>query len=122
MTKEKTSLCERYLKEITNPLIHLPKIREGATTVWHQFVIHCERRDELIQYLNEREIGTIIHYPIPPHLSEAYQYLGMKEGALPITEQYAKEVLSIPLYNGMTEEEQDFVIKCLNEFGKGEGL
>ena len=85
-------------------------------------VIHCERRDELIQYLNEREIGTSIHYPIPPHLSEAYQYLGMKEGALPITEQYAKEVLSIPLYNGMTEEEQDFVIKCLNEFGKGEGL
>ena len=122
LTKEKTSLCERYLKEIKNPLIHLPKIREGATTVWHQFVIHCERRDELIQYLNEREIGTIIHYPIPPHLSEAYQYLGMKEGSLPITEQYAKEVLSIPLYNGMTEEEQDFVIKCLNEFGKGEGL
>ena len=120
LTKEKTSLCERYLKEIKNPLIHLPKIREGATTVWHQFVIHCERRDELIQYLNEREIGTIIHYPIPPHLSEAYQYLGMKEGSLPITEQYAKEVLSIPLYNGMTEEEQDYVIKCLNEFGKDE--
>ena len=44
----------------------------------------------------------------------------MKEGSLPITEQYAKEVLSIPLYNGMTEEEQDYVIKCLNEFGKDE--
>ena len=68
--------------------------------------------------MNEKEIGTIIHYPIPPHLSEAYQYLNVKEGVLPITEQYAKEVVSIPLYNGMTDEEQDYVIYWLNQFGK----
>ena len=71
---------------------------------------------ELKEYLEKKEIGTIIHYPIPPHLSEAYQYLGYQEGAFPITEQYAKEVLSLPMYNGMTEEEQTYVIEALNAF------
>ena len=75
-----------------------------------------ERRQELIDYLNEREIGTIIHYPIPPHLSEAYQYLGIERGSLPITERYAETVLSIPLYNGMTDEEQTYVIDAINKF------
>ena len=66
--------------------------------------------------LKEREIGTIIHYPIPPHLSEAYKYLGHKIGDFPIAEKYAEEVLSLPMYNGMTEEEQTTVIKAINEF------
>lgn len=113
---EKKNICNRYLNELTNKNIELPKIREGATHIWHQFVIRCERRDELMNYLNEKGIGTIIHYPIPPHLSEAYQYLGQKEGALPITEEYAKTVLSIPLYNGMTKEELDYVIETINAF------
>jgi dTDP-4-amino-4,6-dideoxygalactose transaminase len=104
------------LSEIKNDKIILPKIREGATHIWHQFVVRSEMRDELIRYLDEKNIGTIIHYPIPPHLSEAYAYLGIKKGALPITEKYAETVLSIPLYNGMTEEEQSYVIAALNEF------
>lgn len=116
LTKERQTICEKYLKELNNDEIELPKIREGATTVWHQFVIHCKERQRLIDYLNEREIGTIIHYPIPPHLSEAYQYLGYQKGSFPITEQYADEVLSIPLFNGMTEEEQDCVIDAINKF------
>lgn len=92
------------------------KLAEGATCVWHQYVIRCEERDRLIDYLNAKGIGTIIHYPIPPHLAEAYRYLGHKEGFLPITEHLAKTVLSIPMYNGMTEEEQTYVINALNEF------
>lgn len=87
-----------------------------SSCVWHQYVIRCEERDRLIDYLNAKEIGTIIHYPIPPHLAEAYRYLGHKEGFLPITEHLAKTVLSIPMYNGMTEEEQTYVINALNEF------
>lgn len=116
LTKERVRLCNRYLDQLDNKYFELPKIREGATSVWHQFVIHCKEREQLIEYLNEKEIGTIIHYPIPPHLSEAYQYLKMEKGSLPITEKYADEVLSIPLYNGMTLEEQDYVIDCLNNF------
>ena len=113
---EKRKICTRYLNKINNPDIILPSIRDGATHIWHQFVIRTERRNELIEYLEGKGIGTIIHYPIPPHLSEAYSYLGHKKGAFPITEQYADTVLSIPLYNGMTEDELDYVIEALNEF------
>ena len=116
LTKERIRLCGTYTEELKNPAIELPRVREGATSVWHQYVIRSPKRDRLIEYLNEREIGTIIHYPIPPHLSEAYAYLGMGRGTLPITERYANEVLSIPLYNGMTEEEQQYVIESINQF------
>lgn len=116
LAEEKRQFCERYLEKLHNRNVELPKIREGATHIWHQFVIRSDARDALMQYLDEKGIGTIIHYPIPPHLSEAYQYLGMKQCDLPITEQYAASVLSIPLYNGMTIEEQDYVIQAINAF------
>ena len=116
LAEEKKDICERYLRELQNEKIRLPEVRPGATHIWHQFVIQCDERDALMRYLDEKGIGTIIHYPIPPHLSEAYQYLGWGEGSLPITERYAKTVLSIPLYNGMTREEQDYVIRAINMF------
>lgn len=116
LENEKKTLCENYLSNINNPKLDLPRIREGATHIWHQFVIRSDYRENLIQYLNINNIGTIIHYPIPPHLSEAYRYLGVRDGALPITEEYAKTVLSIPLYNGMTSDEQEYVIDILNSF------
>ena len=116
LNEERCKIADRYLKEIKNPLIKLPKIRPNADSSWHQFVIHTNKRDELQRYLSDREIGTLIHYPIPPHLSEAYSYLGKKEGDYPIAEKYAKEVLSIPMYNGMTDDEQTLVINAINEF------
>lgn len=117
LNSERCKLADRYFKEIKNPLIVLPKIRPGADSTWHQFVVHVpNRRDDLIKYLKERDIGTIIHYPIPPHLSKAYEYLGLKKGDLPITEKYANEVLSLPMYNGMTYEEQTIVINAINDF------
>lgn len=116
LEEDKRRICQRYLEGIHNDNIELPQIRKGATHIWHQFVTRTNRRQELIDYLNEKEIGTIIHYPIPPHLSEAYGYLNIQKGSLPITEKYAETVLSIPLYNGMTKEEQTYVIDILNEF------
>lgn len=116
LNSERHELCRRYLSEIKNPIIELPEVCENATTVWHQFVIRTPVRDRLIEYLNSCEIGTIIHYPIPPHLAKAYEYLGMKKGDLPITERFADEVLSLPLYNGMTEDEQSYVIEKINSF------
>lgn len=116
LADEKKKISERYLSELHNDKIILPKIREGATHIWHQFVIKSDYRDDLIKYLENEGVGTIIHYPIPPHLSEAYRHLGITEGALPITERYAKTVLSIPLYNGLTDAEQTHVIKAINKF------
>lgn len=116
LTKEREKLVKRYLIEIKNPLIQLPKLRENCTHVWHLFVVKVEDRDKFQKYLEENGIGTVIHYPIPPHLSKAYKYLGYKVGDYPITEDYANTVVSLPLYNGMTEEEVDYVIEKINEY------
>lgn len=116
ITNEKMEIANKYNNEINNCKIQLPIIPQGASCVWHQYVIRCEERNKLIEYLTKNEIGSIIHYPIPPHLSEAYKYLGYKKGGLPITEHLANTVLSIPMYNGMTIEEQDYVIEKLNSF------
>ena len=109
-------MAKRYSEEIHNDKLLLPSVCEGAESVWHQYVIRTRERDRLIAYLSDLDIHTIIHYPIPPHLSEAYAYLGWKEGDFPITEAYANTVLSIPMYNGMTFEEQSRVIQALNDF------
>lgn len=114
--EERCRIAARYMAELTSPYISLPKIRPGADSTWHQFVIHTRYRDELMAYLAEQEIGTLVHYPIPPHMSQAYQYLGVEQGSLPITEQFASEVLSLPIYNGMHQEELDYVISAINEF------
>ena len=116
LTKERKMLAERYLKGICNEKLILPKCREGADHVYHQFVIRCSQRQKLMEYLKELGIDTIIHYPVPPHLSQAYESLGYHKGDFPITEAYADEVLSIPMYNGLTYEEQDRVIDALNHF------
>lgn len=115
--EERCMIADRYYQGIMNPLIKFPKIRPGADSTWHQFVIHVPGyRNELMEYLREHEIGTLIHYPIPPHLSEAYGYLGYRKGDFPKAEKYADEVLSLPMYNGMTEEEQQTVIHVINDF------
>lgn len=116
LNDERCKIAERYLAEINNPLVKLPKVRPNADSTWHQFVIHTSKRDELQKYLADREIGTLIHYPIPPHLSEAYSYLGKIVGDYPIAEKYSKEVLSLPMYNGITDEEQTLIINAINEF------
>ncbi|MDE7354566.1 MAG: DegT/DnrJ/EryC1/StrS family aminotransferase [Acetatifactor sp.] len=116
---QRRRVCKRYKDLIRNDKLILPQVRKGADHVWHQFVIRTKYREKLIDTLNQKRIGTIIHYPIPPHLSEAYQYLNVKRGSLPVTEAYAKEVLSLPLYDGMTREEQDYIIHVVNSFGKG---
>lgn len=113
---ERSGLAAEYLRRINNPYIILPKLKEGCTHVWHQFVIRCAQREALIGHLNALGVDTIIHYPVPPHLSEAYSGLGLKAGSLPFTERLAGEVLSIPMYNGMTREEQAYVIGALNSF------
>lgn len=116
LNADRHRVCTTYLEKIKNPVIQLPEQREESTAVWHQFVITTPYRDELMAYLEKKSIGSIIHYPIPPHLSEAYAYLNMKKGSLPITEKLADEVLSLPLFYGMTEEEMDEVIEALNTF------
>ena len=113
---ERQTLKDKYLSGITHPDIILPEIREGAEHVWHLFVIRTTRRNELHDYLEAKGIHTQIHYPIPPHMQKCYSYLGHHTGDYPIAEKYADEVLSLPFYNGMTEEEINCVIEAVNAF------
>ena len=116
LNNERKEIAERYLAGINRKDLILPSVQEGAGMVWHQFVIRTDKREELMKYLADKGIGTLIHYPIPPHLSQAYEYLGHKKGDFPITEKYANEVLSLPMYNGLTVEEQEYIINTLNSF------
>lgn len=117
MNAERCRLAARYDAELTNPCVQKPKIRPGADSSWHQYVVHLPGcRDALADALRAQGIGTLIHYPIPPHLSQAYAGLGHKKGDFPIAERYADEVLSLPMYNGMTDEEQTAVIAAINAF------
>lgn len=118
LNAERERIAAAYLSGIQNPAIRLPKQRENANHVWHQFVIETEDRDGFQQYLADHDIQTVIHYPIPPHLAECYQYLGCKEGDFPITEHMAKTVLSLPMFNGMKEEEVRYVIETVNGYEK----
>lgn len=114
---ERQKLADRYHEGVRNSCVILPEVRPGADSSWHQYVIRVPHfRNEMMEYLKKQGIGTIIHYPIPPHLSEAYRYLGYGKGSFPIAEKEADEVLSIPIYNGMTEEEQNYVIAAINQF------
>ena len=116
LNAERERIAAAYLSGIQNPAIRLPKQRENANHVWHQFVIETEDRDGFQQYLADHDIQTVIHYPIPPHLAECYQYLGCKEGDFPITEHMAKTVLSLPMFNGMREDEVQYVIDMVNKY------
>ena len=114
---ERRRIAARYLSEIHNPLIHLPKASDEVFEhVYHVFVIRCKKRDELEAYLKENGIGTLKHYPIPMHLQDAYSNLGLKEGDLPKAEEISRTVLSIPMYYGITEEQISYVVDVINSF------
>lgn len=116
LTEERIRIADRYINGITNEHIILPKKRAGASNVYHLFVVRSVKRDALRQYLLSNGVKTQIHYPIPPHLADCYKHLGYANGSFPVTEQYASEMLSLPLFYGMTEDETDYVIDALNRF------
>jgi len=87
-----------------------------AYHIYHQYVVRAARRDELRQFLSERKIGSEIYYPVPLHLQECFQYLGYTEGSLPEAERAAREVLALPMYAEITEDEQRLVFQAIADF------
>lgn len=114
--EERKNIARKYLEGIKNPLIHLPEVIEGADPVWHIFAIRTAERDHLKDCLEEKGIGTNIHYPIPVHLQKAYADLGYQKGDFPAAEEIASTELSLPMYYGMTDEQIQYVIDQLNDF------
>ena len=94
----------------------LPQEVRGSRHVWHQYVIRTNRRDGLRQFLTERKIGSEIYYPVPLHLQAALQSLGYKEGSFPEAERAAREVLALPIFPELREDEQQTVVSAIAEF------
>jgi dTDP-4-amino-4,6-dideoxygalactose transaminase len=94
----------------------LPQVAEGATHVYHLYVIRCNERDALQQHLQTQGIGTLIHYPIPPHLQQAYQSLNFSQGSFPIAEEIANTCLSLPLWPGLTEGDVKTIASEIKKF------
>ncbi len=109
-------IAKLYDEMITNNEILKPAKMDYGKHIYHLYVIRTERRDQLQKYLQKRGIKTVIHYPIPVHLQEAYHDLGLKEGTCPIAEKYAHEVLSLPMFPELTEEEVEFICGAINSF------
>ena len=106
----------KYMAGIKNDLVELPYVMEGTNPVWHIFAVRCAERDRLAAFLQEKGLGINKHYPIAIHLQECYKDMGLKEGDLPIAEEIAATQLSLPMYYGMTDEEIQYVIDCVNAF------
>lgn len=117
LTKTRQDIAKKYDKHLANCTnIKIPSIASNATHVYHLYVIMCDKRDELQAYLQTQGIGTLIHYPIPPHLQLAYKELNYKEGDFPIAEKIAKTCLSLPNYPGITDAQIEEVSNAILKF------
>jgi dTDP-4-amino-4,6-dideoxygalactose transaminase len=113
----RSHLAARYASGLADvPDLVLPQSAEPNAHVWHLYVVQHPRRDELQKYLTQRGIGTLIHYPIPPHLSEAYADRGFSRGTFPLAEKFAETVLSLPIGPHCSEAEVAEVIATIRDF------
>lgn len=108
--------AELYNKMLSGSCCELPPQDKSSRHVYHLYVIRSKQRDKLREYLKENGVDTGIHYPIPVHLCGAFLDLGYKKGDFPVTEKYANEILSLPMFPGITEKEISFVSELINKF------
>lgn len=113
LTDQRRAIAARLLDGLAGAPVGLSFVPEGAEPAWHLFVIRHEARDRLQAALGERGIGTLIHYPVPPHLQPAYAELGHAAGDFPVAEAIHREVLSLPLWPGMTDAQTDAVVAAV---------
>lgn len=109
-------LAARYLQKLKASELVLPYVPDWADPVWHLFVVRIKQRENLQNYFQQQHIGSMIHYPIPPHLQLAYSELKYKEGDFPIAESIHDEILSLPIGSSMSEEQIERVIEVMNGY------
>ena len=116
-TEQRQNIAAWY-NEVLNNIgdVILPETAIGATHSYHLFVVRTAQRDALQKHLTNNNIGTLIHYPIPPHLQQAYDHLGHKKGEFPIAEELAHTSISLPLWPGMTKEHVEEVGSNIKSF------
>jgi dTDP-4-amino-4,6-dideoxygalactose transaminase len=109
-----TGLAESGLYPVHG--VVLPHEVLGSRHIWHQYVIRTARRDALREFLTSRKIGSEIYYPVPLHMQEALKSLGYSEGSFPEAERAAREVLALPIFPELREDEQETVVAAIAEF------
>ncbi|GEM76054.1 DegT/DnrJ/EryC1/StrS family aminotransferase [Vibrio sagamiensis] len=113
-TLRRQEIAKRYRAEINNSLVILPKVENEAEHVWHLFVVRCEQREALQNWLSQNDVQTLIHYPIPPHKQMAYSELN--DLLNPVTEMIHQQIISLPMDPTMDNEAVTKVIQLVNEF------
>ena len=114
---ERNKIAEWYnrgLATVKNTVT--PQLAQSATSNYHLYVIRTENRDALAEHLKKNGIGSLIHYPVAPHMQEAYKELSYKKGDFPLAEKIAETCLSLPMWPGITKEQVDRVVNCIKEF------
>jgi dTDP-4-amino-4,6-dideoxygalactose transaminase len=118
-TEMRNKNAEEYNKRLADiEQVITPSVLGNVKHVYHLYVIRAENRDELQIFLKENSIGTGLHYPIPLHLTEAYAHLDYKKGDFPVAEKLANEILSLPMYPELTEDQIDYVCEKIRAFYK----
>jgi dTDP-4-amino-4,6-dideoxygalactose transaminase len=105
-----------YSQRIENPLVIKPSQMPYGKHVYHLYVIRHPDRDGLKAYLEEEGVTTMIHYPVPIHFQEAYKDLNYTSGSFPVAEQLSKEILSLPIFPQLKDEEIDRIIEVVNRY------
>lgn len=106
--------AERYTDMLSRTeRVRLPQVRSGNVDAWHLYVVRVPERDRVFNRMREQGVECGIHYPVPIHLQPAMAGLGYRRGDFPVAEAAAEEMLSLPIYPGITRDQQDQVVYCL---------
>ena len=114
--KKRISNARYYNESLDGCGVGLPTINDDGSHVFHQYTIRTARRDELVKYLKGKGVPTMVYYSTPLHLQPAFAYLGFKEGDFPVSEQAAKEVLSLPIYPELEGTQRDQITEGIRFF------
>ena len=115
-TEMRRKNAKLYNELLENIDVVTPIENKKTKHVYHLYVIRTKERDKMIEFLNKNRISTGIHYPVPLHLQPAYKHLGYKKRDFPVTEKYADEILSLPMFPELTEEQISYVCEKIKEF------
>ena len=106
-----------FKAEGLHEFVSIPEEMPGNIHIWHQYVVRVkDRRDELMTYLEERGLSVRVYYPLSLHLQPCFRYLGYHEGDFPVSEKLTREVMALPIYPGLKQEEQEELVKGMKEF------
>jgi dTDP-4-amino-4,6-dideoxygalactose transaminase len=118
-TEKRRKIAEFYnikFASFMTEMVIIPNCLENVKHVYHLYVVRVKKRDELMKYLAENGVQSALHYPIPLHLQKAYAYLGYQKGNFPVAENCCGEILSLPMYPELTEEQAGFVCMTIKNF------